>query len=68
MASQTKYDLLVECKAGYGHDDTEDLPEDLKHAMKMQILQWYDNRDDFYEGVLLHSVDRILNSYKIRLI
>jgi len=62
--SQMRYDLLVEFKAGYGHDDTETIPEDLKQAMKMQIMQWYDNRDDFFEGQLLKSVSNILNRYE----
>jgi uncharacterized phiE125 gp8 family phage protein len=58
------YDLLVTYKAGYGHTDTETIPEDLKQAMLKQIIRWYDNRDDFLEGTLLPEVNRILNLYK----
>lgn len=58
------YDLLVTYKAGYGDDDTEDMPEDLKQAMLKQVIRWYDNRDDFLEGTLLPEVDRVVNLYK----
>jgi uncharacterized phiE125 gp8 family phage protein len=57
------YDLLVTYKAGYGHTDTETLPEALKEAMRRQVMQWYDNRDDFYELKLLGSIESILRSY-----
>jgi len=63
----TYYDLLVTYKAGYGHDDTEALPFDLQDAMKKQVKQWYDNRDDFYEFKILGSIEKILNTYKTRL-
>lgn len=68
VSFDSKYDLLVNFKAGYGNSDTETLPEDLKHAMKMQLKQWYDNRDDFYEFNILGSVKAILNRYKVNLI
>ena len=58
--SEPSYDLLVTCKAGYGHADTETLPKDLLGAIKTQVFQWYDNRDDFYEGNYLGAVDKII--------
>ncbi len=60
----TNLDLLVECTAGYGHEDTEDLPLDIVGAIKSQVFQWYDNRDDFYEGNFLGLIDKIVRSYK----
>ena len=68
MTSDRYYDLLVTYKAGYGHADTEKLPEDLLNAMKMQIKQWYDNRDDFFEFKILGSIERILNLHKTKVI
>jgi uncharacterized phiE125 gp8 family phage protein len=62
------YDLLVTYKAGYGHSDTEVLPADLMGAMKKQVKQWYDNRDDFHEFNILGSIDKILNKYKTKVI
>jgi uncharacterized phiE125 gp8 family phage protein len=62
------YDLLVTYKAGYGNANTEKLPADLIGAMKKQIKQWYDNRDDFYEFNILGSIDKILNRHKINLL
>lgn len=58
------YNLLVTCKAGYGHADTEDLPKDLIGAIKTQVFQWYENRDDFYEGNYLGMVDKIIKLYR----
>lgn len=60
--------LLVTYKAGYGHANTEPLPEDLKDAMRKQIKQWYDNRDDFYEFNILGSINKVLQLYKTRVI
>jgi uncharacterized phiE125 gp8 family phage protein len=63
-ASQAgSYDLLVTFKAGYGHTNTQVLPEDIREAIKKQVMQWYDNRDDFYEMKLLGSVESILRTY-----
>jgi uncharacterized phiE125 gp8 family phage protein len=62
------YDLLVTYKAGYGHADTENIPADLLEAMKKQIKQWYDNRDDFYEFNILGSIDKILNKHKTKVL
>lgn len=62
------YDILVTFQAGYGDTNTQNLPEDLKHAMLMQILRWYDNRDDFYELKFMGSVEKILHTHKTRLI
>ena len=62
------YDLLVTYKAGYGHANTEPLTADLLEAMKMQIKQWYDNRDDFYEFNILGSIDKILNKHKTKVL
>lgn len=59
-----KYDLKIEYKAGYGNAATEDLPADLLGALKKQVKQWYDNRDDFYEFKMLGSIRAILNKYK----
>lgn len=62
------YDILVTFQAGYGNTNTQNLPEDLRHAMLMQILRWYDNRDDFYELKFMGSVEKILHTHKTRLI
>jgi uncharacterized phiE125 gp8 family phage protein len=62
------YDLLVTYKAGYGHADTENIPADLLEAMKKQVKQWYDNRDDFYEFSILGSIDKILNKHKTKVL
>jgi len=64
LTFESKYDLLVEFKAGYGHKDTETLPKDIEDAIKKQVKQWYDNRDDFYEFKILGSIEKILNKYK----
>jgi len=64
LTFESKYDLLVEYKAGYGHEDTETLPEPLLNAVKMQVKQWYDNRDDFYEMKVLGSIKMILSKYR----
>jgi|GEM_PF-1562192 len=58
------YNLLVTCKAGYGHTDTENLPKDLIGAIKTQVFQWYENRDDFYEGNYLGMVDKIIKLHR----
>jgi len=62
--SESSYNLLVTCKAGYGHADTENLPKDLLGAIKTQVFQWYENRDDFYEGNYLGMVDKIIKLYR----
>jgi uncharacterized phiE125 gp8 family phage protein len=62
------YDLFVTYKAGYGNTGTEQLPADLLEAMKKQIKQWYDNRDDFYEFQILGSIEKIINKHKIKLL
>lgn len=64
----TTNDLLVTYQAGYGSDDTQDLPQDLRYAMMAQVKQWYDNRDDFYEFKILGSIERILYLHKTKLI
>jgi len=58
------YDLFVTYKAGYGHSDTEALPGDLMEAMKRQIAQWYDNRDDFRELNILGGIEKILQAHR----
>jgi len=58
-----KYGLKVEFTAGYGHADTESLPGDLLGAIKKQVKQWYDNRDDFYEFKILGSINKILTRH-----
>jgi len=60
----SQYNLMVTCKAGYGHADTEILPLDIVGAIKSQVFQWYDNRDDFYEGNFLGMIGKIIRSYK----
>ena len=62
--SGSTYNLLVTCKAGYGHANTENLPKDLIGAIKTQVFQWYENRDDFYEGNYLGMVDKIIKLYR----
>jgi len=57
--------LFVTFTVGYGESETESLPGDLLEAMKRQILQWYENRDDFRELELLGSVDKIINMYTL---
>jgi len=64
FSESSTYNLLVTCKAGYGHDDTEILPKDLIGAIKTQVFQWYENRDDFYEGNYLGMVDKIVKLHR----
>ena len=56
--------LKVTCKAGYGHNDTEDLPALLIDAMKTQVFQWYENRDDFKELNTLGIIDKAVSLFK----
>jgi len=56
--------LKATCKAGYGHKDTETLPVALMDAMKTQIFQWYENRDDFIEGNVLGIIDTVVNLFR----
>jgi uncharacterized phiE125 gp8 family phage protein len=56
--------LKVTATAGYGHADTQILPLDIVGAMKSQVFQWYDNRDDFYEGNMIGKVDKIIANYR----
>lgn len=56
--------LKVTAKAGYGHTDTETLPALLLDAMKTQIFQWYENRDDFKELNVLGIIDKAVNLFK----
>ena len=56
--------LLVTCKAGYGHSDTQDIPGDLLGALKSQVFQWYENRDDFYEGTYLGMIDKVIRLHR----
>jgi len=60
----SEYDLLVTYKAGYGDDDTEDLPYDLRQAMLRQVIKWYDNRDDFRELNMMPEIDSIVRKYR----
>lgn len=55
--------LFVTFTVGYGETETEGLPGDLVEAMKRQVAQWYDNRDDFRELELLGSIEGILSLY-----
>lgn len=52
----------VEYKAGYGHADTEALPEVLKMAILKQTAEWYENRENWIP-VLSSEVEKILNNY-----
>ena len=58
--SAETYDIQVTCKAGFGHADTETLPADLIGAIKSQVFQWYDNRDDFKEKNYLGMINKIV--------
>jgi len=58
------YDLLVTFQAGYGDDLTEDCPADILDAMMTQVVQWYENRDDFRELNFIGKVNKIVNTYK----
>lgn len=51
-------------KAGYGHSDTEDLPALLTDAMKTQVFQWYQNRDDFRELNTLGIINKAVSLFK----
>lgn len=51
-------------KAGYGHADTEDIPAIITDAMKTQVFQWYENRDDFKELNTLGVINKIVNLFK----
>ena len=59
------YQLRVEFSAGYGDDATETLPADLRHALLTQVMQWYENRDDFHELNIMGSVQRIIEMYNV---
>lgn len=61
-----KYDLKVEYTAGYGHASTGTLPASLLGAVKKQLLQWYDNRDDYNEYKILGSIEKVLNLHRRR--
>ena len=56
--------LKVTCKAGYGATDTETLPVALMDAMKSQVFQWYENRDDFKELNTLGMIDKVVNLFR----
>ena len=56
--------LKVTAKAGYGHADTETLPVALLNAMKSQVFQWYQNRDDFRELNVIGTIDKAVNLFK----
>lgn len=56
--------LKVTAKAGYGHNDTEPLPVLLLDAMKTQVVQWYENRDDFKELNVLGIIDKTAILFK----
>lgn len=55
--------LKVTYKAGYGESETEDLPYDLKQAVLRQVIQWYDNRDEFINGVYMDQIGDIIRMY-----
>ncbi len=56
--------LKVTVKAGYGSEDTETLPVALLNAMKSQVFQWYENRDDFMELNMIGTINRVVNLFK----
>ena len=55
--------LKVTYKAGYGETETEDLPMDIKQAILRQVLQWYDNRDEFINGTYMDQIGDIIRMY-----
>jgi len=56
--------LKATVTVGYGNDDTEILPVALMDAMKTQVFQWYQNRDDFMEGNVLGLIDKVVMLFK----
>lgn len=56
--------LKVTYKAGYGDSSTETLPMDIHQAILRQVIHWYDNRDEFIEGVYINDVTKIIQYYK----
>jgi len=56
--------LKVTVKAGYGDDDTETLPVPLLTAMQSQVVQWYENRDDFKELNEIGAINKVVNLFK----
>jgi uncharacterized phiE125 gp8 family phage protein len=56
-------ELVVTCTAGYGTDNTESLPADIKEAIKKQVGRWYWYRDDYREGTYIDEVKNIINRY-----
>jgi uncharacterized phiE125 gp8 family phage protein len=59
---ETELNYKVEYKAGYGDEETEDLPEVLKVAIMKQVAEWYENRENWIP-VLNSEVMNILQSY-----
>lgn len=57
-------DVIVTYKAGYGHDDTEDLPKDIEGAMKQQVWQWYYNRGDWEGRNYLPHVEKVVKLHR----
>ena len=55
--------LKVTYDAGYGEDETETLPFDIKQAILRQVIQWYDNRDEFMEGRYNDQIGSIIQNY-----
>lgn len=51
---------IIVFKAGYGDDDTEELPEGFKMAIYKQVASWYINRED-YLPVLSSEVKDMLD-------
>jgi len=58
-SSKLKATVTVGYKAGV----TEILPVALMDAMKTQVFQWYENRDDFMEGNVLGIIDKVANLF-----
>ena len=55
--------LKVTYKVGYGESETETLPYDIKQAILRQVMQWYDNRDEFLEGRYNDQIGSIIQNY-----
>ena len=56
--------LKVTVKAGYGNALTETLPVALLTAMQSQVVQWYENRDDFKELNTIGAIDKVVYLFK----
>ena len=56
--------LKVEYSVGFGDTETEDLPFDLKQAVLRQVIQWYDNRDEYLQATYMDTIGSIIRQYQ----